>query len=32
MLPDRKQFTPIDHANIHGQDLCLNYLHEVVGK
>lgn len=27
---DSKQLTPIDHANISGQELCLNYLHNIL--
>ncbi len=27
---DAKQLTPIDHANISGQELCLNYLHSIL--
>ncbi len=29
---DVKQLTPIDYANINGQELCLNYLHSVICK
>ena len=31
MARDKRQLTPIDYANISGQDLCLNYLHDVIG-
>ena len=30
MVQDRRQLMPIDYANMNGQDLCLNYLHDVI--
>ena len=32
MVQDRCHLTPVDYAQINGQDLCFNYLNEVIGK
>ena len=32
MAQDRRQLTPIDYANFSGQDLCLKYLNDVIGR
>lgn len=32
MVQDKFHLTPVDYAQIHGQDLCFNYLNEVIGK
>ena len=32
MVQDRYHLTPVDYAQINGQDLCFNYLNEVIGK
>ena len=32
MVQDRCHLTPVDYAQINGQDLCFNYLNEVIGE
>ena len=32
MVQDRYHLTPVDYAQINGQDLCFNYLNEVIGE
>ena len=32
MARDTEQLTPVDYASVNGQDLCLNYLNDVLGK
>ena len=32
MVQDRRQLTPVDYAQINGQDFCFNYLNEVIGQ
>lgn len=32
MLQDKRHLTPVDYAQINGQDLCFNYLNEVIGQ
>ena len=31
MARDTEQLTPVDYACVNGQDLCLNYLNDVLG-
>ena len=31
MAQDQRQLTPIDCANLNGQDFCLKYLSDVIG-
>ena len=31
MARDSEQLTPVDYASVNGQDLCLNYLSDVLG-
>ena len=32
MARDTEQLTPVDYASVSGQDLCLNYLNDVLGE
>lgn len=32
LFADKQQRTPLDYATSNGQELCLNYLHEQIGK